>query len=66
MLVITRSKGKSFMIGDDIEIVLIRATGGQARIGIKAPDDVRVARKEVYEKGVAPLQNIKDETNKEV
>lgn len=49
MLIITRKKGESLMIGDDIEIVISKIEDGSVKIGIKAPRDVQVLRKELYE-----------------
>ena len=48
MLVLTRKPKQSIMIGDDIEITLLSATGDKVRIGIQAPREVPVFRKEVY------------------
>ena len=47
MLVLTRDEGESIMIGDDIEITLIRSAKGKARIGVSAPRDVAVDRTEI-------------------
>jgi carbon storage regulator len=49
MLVLTRKLNQSIIIGDNIEIVVLEVRGEQVRIGIKAPKDVSVHRKEVYE-----------------
>mgnify|MGYP001311053393 FL=1 len=49
MLVLTRKKGESIMIGDDIEIVVVGTDGDAVRIGIKAPKTVEVHRTEVYQ-----------------
>ena len=49
MLVLTRQKDESIMIGDDVEIVVVDVSpGGRVRLGISAPDSVAVHRKEVY------------------
>lgn len=48
MLVLTRKKDQSIMIGDKIEITLLEIKGDQIRIGIDAPQDVTILRKEVY------------------
>ncbi len=48
MLVLTRKTNQSIMIGDDIEISLLAIMGEKVRIGIQAPRDVPVFRKEVY------------------
>ncbi|AWK50926.1 carbon storage regulator [Clostridium beijerinckii] len=49
MLIITRKKGESLMIGDDIEIIISKIDDGSVKIGIKAPRDVQILRKELYE-----------------
>ena len=49
MLIITRKKGESLMIGDDIEITISKIEDGSVKIGIKAPMDVTILRKELYE-----------------
>lgn len=48
MLVLTRKSNQSIMIGDDIEITVLSVMGDKVRIGIQAPRDVPVFRKEVY------------------
>jgi len=49
MLVLTRCKDESIMIGDDIEILIVDVRGKKVRLGITAPKAVPVHRKEVYE-----------------
>ncbi|MFN8152270.1 MAG: carbon storage regulator CsrA [Solirubrobacterales bacterium] len=49
MLVLTRKTNQSIMIGDEIEISILSVSGDKVRIGIDAPRDVAVFRKEVYE-----------------
>lgn len=49
MLIITRKRGESLIIGDDIEIVINKIEDGSVKIGINAPKDVSVLRKELYE-----------------
>ena len=46
MLVITRREGESFIIGDNIEVVILKA-GSQVRIGINAPQDIQILRTEL-------------------
>ncbi len=48
MLVLTRKTNQSIMIGDNIEVSLLAIMGEKVRIGIQAPRDVPVFRKEVY------------------
>jgi len=47
MLVLTRKKHQSIIIGNDIEISVLEVTGDKVRLGIQAPRDVSVFRKEV-------------------
>jgi len=49
MLIITRKKGESLMIGDDIEIVISKIDDGSVKIGINAPKEVQILRKELFE-----------------
>jgi len=48
LLVLTRKSNQSIMIGDEIEISVLSVMGEKVRIGIQAPRDVPVFRKEVY------------------
>ena len=50
MLVITRKKDESLLIGDDIEITVVKLEDGSVKLGISAPKDKTILRKEVYEK----------------
>lgn len=49
MLVLTRKIGQSIVIGDEVEVVVLEVRGEQVRLGIRAPRDVTVHRKEIYE-----------------
>ena len=49
MLVLSRNKNQSIMIGDEIEITIIDVRGDRVRIGIAAPKNISVHRKEIYE-----------------
>jgi carbon storage regulator len=48
MLVLTRKTNQSIMIGDDVEIMVLAVSRDKIRLGITAPRDVPVFRKEVY------------------
>lgn len=48
MLVLTRKSNQSIMIGDDIEVSVLAIMGEKLRIGIQAPREIPVFRKEVY------------------
>lgn len=49
MLVLSRQKDETIMIGDDVEITVVDIRGDKVRIGITAPPHIPVHRKEVYE-----------------
>ena len=48
MLALTRKKGESLMVNNDIEITVLEIRGDQVKIGIQAPKNVPIYRKEVY------------------
>ncbi|MDR1535349.1 MAG: carbon storage regulator CsrA [Planctomycetota bacterium] len=49
MLVLSRRKDETIMIGDDVEITIVDVRGDAVRLGIRAPRDVSVHRKEIYD-----------------
>lgn len=49
MLVLSRQRDETIMIGDDIEITVVDIRGDKVRVGITAPARIAVHRKEVYE-----------------
>jgi carbon storage regulator len=50
MLVLTRKMGEAICIGDEIELIVTEITKNAVRVGIKAPRNTTVYRKEVYER----------------
>tara|TARA_Y100000768_G_scaffold372415_1_gene340051 strand:+ start:667 stop:834 length:168 start_codon:yes stop_codon:yes gene_type:complete len=50
MLVLSRKAEESMFIGDDIKITILDIRGGQVRIGITAPQEIKIHREEVYER----------------
>ena len=49
MLVLSRQRDETIMIGDEIELTVVDIRGDKVRIGIKAPSRIAVHRKEVYD-----------------
>jgi carbon storage regulator len=49
MLVLTRKPGQSLLIGDGIEVKIIEVQGDQVRIGINAPKDISILRRELMD-----------------
>jgi carbon storage regulator len=49
MLVLSRHRDETIMIGDDVEITVVDIRGDKVRLGVHAPREVRVHRKEVYQ-----------------
>jgi carbon storage regulator len=50
MLVLTRRESETIRVGEDIEICVVRISGGRVRIGVSAPDSVKIVRGEILEK----------------
>jgi len=49
MLVLSRQKDESIIIGDDVEVTIVDVRGDKVRLGINAPRSISVHRKEIYE-----------------
>lgn len=50
MLILARKKNESIVIGDGIVITVVAINGDKVRLGVEAPKEVPVHRREVYEK----------------
>lgn len=50
MLVLSRHRDETIVIGDNVRVTVVDIRGDKVRLGIDAPDDVTVHRQEVYEK----------------
>ena len=61
MLVLSRQKDESIIIGDDVEITIVDVRGDKVRLGINAPRSISVHRKEIYE----AIQREKEQNPKE-
>ena len=49
MLILDRKENQSIMIGENIEVTIISVKGDHAKVGINAPKDIKVYRKELYD-----------------
>ena len=57
MLVLARKTNESIMIGDQIEVSIVDIRGDQVKLGINAPNNIKVYRQEVY--SAIQMENIK-------
>ena len=48
MLALTRKKGESLVLGNEIQVKVLDIKGDQVKIGIEAPRDVSIYREEIY------------------
>ena len=71
MLVLSRKKNESIVINDEITIVVVEIRGDKVRLGVEAPREVPVHRREVYEaiqrsqNGEAKVETTENETDEE-
>ncbi len=63
MLILTRRVNETLIIDDKIEITVLQARGNQVRIGIQAPRDVLVHRKEVLQERKAHTEGDKSQVD---
>lgn len=49
MLALTRRKGESIFLGNDIEVVVLSIQGDQVKLGFSAPKTITIHRKEIYD-----------------
>ena len=47
MLVLTRKPGTAILIGDDIEVYILGVDGNSVKVGIQAPKEIHILRKEI-------------------
>lgn len=57
MLVISRKKGETILIGDNIEITVVKAEDGQVKLAISAPKNITILRKELYKEVIEENKN---------
>ena len=72
MLVLSRKKNESIVINNDITIVVVEIRGDKVRLGVEAPKEVPVHRREVYDaikrheaQGAAPTETQNDAAPKD-
>ena len=75
MLVLSRQRDESIMIGDDVEIIIVDVRGDKVRLGITAPKAIPVHRREIYDaiqrekaekkQTQKPVEKPKDESQEE-
>jgi carbon storage regulator len=58
MLVLTRKSGESILIGGDVRVRVLGASGSRVRLGIEAPDDVRIVREKSGEPSPAEIMPV--------
>ena len=61
MLVLSRQRDESIMIGDNVEIIIVDVRGDKVRLGITAPKEIPVHRREIYD----AIQREKKESQKQ-
>jgi carbon storage regulator len=66
VLVLTRKREQSIVIGDNVEIMVLGVSGDKVRLGITAPREVEVFRKEVIDERGAKTTETEDESDAEV
>lgn len=49
MLVLSRKKGETILIGEQIEVIVLEVTGDTVKLGIVAPAEIGILRKELYQ-----------------
>jgi len=65
MLVLSRQRDESIMIGDDVEIIIVDVRGDKVRLGITAPKSIPVHRREIYDAIQREKSQKKEEQQKE-
>ena len=54
MLVLSRKESEKIMLGDSIVLTIVRVSGDRVRLGIEAPSDMLILRKELEDSGITP------------
>lgn len=63
MLILSRKLGESFLIGDDVEVFILDAQKDRIKVGITAPGNIKIIRKELKETEAANLESANSNGN---
>ena len=63
MLVLSRKESEKIMLGDSIVLTIVRVSGDRVRLGIEAPSDMLILRKELDQSDDNPFENSKKQRN---
>jgi carbon storage regulator len=66
MLVLERLRGQRILVGEDITVTVVRIDSDAVRLGIEAPDDVKIWREEIWDAKLKKFLRDRAEENKEV
>ena len=65
MLILTRKAGETLMIGDNVSVTVLRIKGNQVRLGVHAPRDISIHRKEIYNRILSEQGPLEESESKE-
>lgn len=64
MLIVSRKEGESILIGDDVEVCILEIGEGVIKVGINAPKNIKILRKEliaeIKEENIESVKNIEE------
>jgi len=63
MLILSRKLGESFLIGEDVEVFILDVQKDRIKVGIAAPESIKVIRKELKETEAANLESANSDGN---
>jgi len=63
MLILSRKLGESFFIGEDVEVFILDAQSDRIKVGIVAPENIKIIRKELKETEAANLESVNSAGN---
>jgi len=60
MLILTRRRKQTLVIGDSVTITVLRIRGSQVRLGVNAPRDIGVHREEIFDRATTGKRRVSD------